>query len=225
MPPLQRVVSMAGLLHLFRVDGLKRRKRMRRLSVILQTRTAKSCLLGLWHTWLTLLCLSRDPRVIRILANTDYWLFILLDPRYKENFSSLIPVVERSRKMVQYQKVLVEKLLQKFAADNAGSRVCGSLGNRGGETRGTHSSSNRGRGIISKTWDSLMTPCEYPHPDARPSVTRREKFWKMVKEYVADRVSVPNDPSVPYYRVSKLDTWHELALYTLEVLACLAASI
>ena len=48
----------------------------------------------------------------------------------------------------------------------------------------------------------------------------------MVKEYIADRVSVLNDPSVPYnYLVSKLDMWHELALYALKVLACPAASV
>ncbi|MDZ7811768.1 MAG: hypothetical protein U5L74_01025, partial [Ideonella sp.] len=36
-------------------------------------------------------CLSRDPRIRNILANSDYWGFTLLDPRYKENFSTLIP--------------------------------------------------------------------------------------------------------------------------------------
>ena len=60
-------------------------------------------------------CLSYDLRVIRILDNTDYWMFTLLDPRYKENFSSLIPLVERTSKMVQYQNILVEKLIQKFS--------------------------------------------------------------------------------------------------------------
>ncbi|KAG9462248.1 hypothetical protein GDO78_014566 [Eleutherodactylus coqui] len=38
--------------------------------------------------------LSRDPRVRRILANTDYWVYTLLNPRYKENLSTLIPEEE-----------------------------------------------------------------------------------------------------------------------------------
>ncbi|XP_069814432.1 olfactory receptor 5I1-like [Dendropsophus ebraccatus] len=40
--------------------------------------------------------LSRDPRVQNIFANNDYWVFTLLDSRYKQNFSTLIPVEERS---------------------------------------------------------------------------------------------------------------------------------
>ena len=89
--------------------------------------------------------------------------------------------------MVQYQKVLVEKLLQTFPADNVAGRIRSSLGNRGGETRGAHSSSNRGRATLSKAWESFMTPRQHPLPDALPSVTRREKFWKMVKEYVTGK--------------------------------------
>ena len=100
-------------------------------------------------------------------------------------------------KMVQYQKVLVEKLVQKFPSGNAGGRVHSSLGNRGGETRGTHSSSNRGRATLSKSWDSFMTLRQHPHPDARPTVTKRKTFLKIVKKYIADRVSVLSDPSVP----------------------------
>ncbi|CAJ0968197.1 unnamed protein product [Ranitomeya imitator] len=48
----------------------------------------------------------------------------------------------------------------------------------------------------------------------------------MLREYLADHTNVLRDSSVPFnYWVSKLDTWHELTLYTLEVLACPAASV
>ena len=45
------------------------------------------------------------------------------------DFSSLIPVVERTSKTVQYQKVLVDRLLQNFPSDNAAARVRTFLGN------------------------------------------------------------------------------------------------
>ncbi|KAM4044875.1 zinc finger BED domain-containing protein 6-like isoform 1-T2 [Anomaloglossus baeobatrachus] len=171
-------------------------------------------------------CLSNDARVVRILANTDYWLFTLLDPRYKENFPSLLPAAERATKMVQYQKALVEQLLQKFPSDNADGRGHTSLGTQGGKTKQTHTRSTRGRGILSKVWDNFIRPSQGPGPDVPVSLTRREKFWKMVKEYLADCGSILRDSSVPYnYWVSKLDTWHELSLYALEVLACPAASV
>ncbi|CAN2388245.1 hypothetical protein PRIEUP_LOCUS14971, partial [Pristimantis euphronides] len=169
-------------------------------------------------------CLSQDPRVRRILANTDYWLFTLLDPRYKENFTSLFPEGERASRMQKYQKALVDKLLGQFPADNASGRS--SLDHQGQEVRGTHTRYNRGRGTLSKVWDSFIRPSKLTGPEARGSLSRREKFWKMVKEYLSDRTSILRDSSVPYnYWVSKLDKWHELSLYVMEVLACPATSV
>ncbi|XP_069815317.1 zinc finger BED domain-containing protein 6-like [Dendropsophus ebraccatus] len=171
-------------------------------------------------------CLSRDPRFIRILANTDYWLFTLLDPRYKENFTSLIPEEERSTRVMQYHQALVEKLIQYFPSDNDSSRGLSCVGQRRRDMRGTGSMSNTGRGVLSKVWDMFMTSPQEYSTIAQPRITRREKFWKMVMEYVADHTIVLRDPSAPFnYWVSKLDTWHELALYALEVLACPAASV
>ncbi|KAG8591801.1 hypothetical protein GDO81_000309 [Engystomops pustulosus] len=61
-------------------------------------------------------------------------------------------------------------------------------------------------------------------PQSRQS--RADLYRKMLREYVADHTIVLNDHKAPYYYwVSKLDMWHELALYALEVLACPAASV
>ncbi|XP_066454148.1 vitamin D3 hydroxylase-associated protein-like isoform X3 [Eleutherodactylus coqui] len=56
-------------------------------------------------------CLSCDPRVARILATTDYWVYTLLDPRYKENLPTLIPEEERGSRVLLYHRTLADKLM------------------------------------------------------------------------------------------------------------------
>ncbi|CAJ0952386.1 unnamed protein product [Ranitomeya imitator] len=149
-----------------------------------------------------------------------------VDPRYKENFQSLLPEAERCTKMLKYHRALLAELLRKFPCENAGSRCKSLLYNQGLQARETEVQSSSRRGTMAKFWDSFLRPSHRGGTEARGAVTRSAMFGKMVREYLADRTNILRDSSVPFnYWVSKLDMWHELALYALEVLACPPASV
>ena len=59
-------------------------------------------------------CLHNDSRVAHILTCADYWVATLLDPRYKDNVPTLLPALERDRKMHEYKRTLVKALLRAF---------------------------------------------------------------------------------------------------------------
>ncbi|KAG8542881.1 hypothetical protein GDO81_025918 [Engystomops pustulosus] len=171
-------------------------------------------------------CLSRDPRVQRIYSSTDYWVFTLLDPRYKQNLPTLIPGEERSVRMHEYQQALVHKLKQYFPSDSASGRVRSSAGQVARESRRAGSLSSTGKGTLYKAFASFMSPQQDTVTCPQSRQSRADLYRKMGREYVADHTIVLNDHTAPYnYWVSKLDMWHELALYALEVLACPAASV
>ncbi|KAG8591628.1 hypothetical protein GDO81_000242 [Engystomops pustulosus] len=82
------------------------------------------------------------------------------------------------------------------------------------------------RGKLYKAFASFMSPQQDTVTCPQSRQSRADLYRKMVREYVADHTIVLNDHTAPYnYWVSKLDMWHELALYALEVLACPAASV
>ncbi|KAM4019234.1 zinc finger BED domain-containing protein 6-like [Anomaloglossus baeobatrachus] len=175
-----------------------------------------------------LVCLHNDLRVARIVSSADYWLATLLDPRYKDNVPSLLPSVERDRKMREFKLTLVESLLTAFPPDSEDS---GKEQGRGGEGSGPNSwstgTTSEGRVIMAEMWNTFFSTPQDPEPSSDSiCINRRQRFSNMVEEYVSTRVQVPSDGSAPFnFWVSKLDTWPELALYSLEVLACPAASV
>ncbi|CAN2391513.1 hypothetical protein PRIEUP_LOCUS1553 [Pristimantis euphronides] len=204
LPALQRVVPTTATSHPFSMDRLKRRGRRRRgrmkrrWRVVVQMGTGKSCLLEFWDTWLTI-CPTAFHRTLALDA---FWPTLITGcspfstRAYKEKFTSLLPEGEQATRMQKYQKALVDKLVGQFRADKASGR--GSLDNQGQEARETHTRCDRGRGMLSKVWDSFIRPSKPTGPEAQGSLSRREKFWKMVKEYLSDRTSVLRDSSVPY---------------------------
>ncbi|KAG8584060.1 hypothetical protein GDO81_008664 [Engystomops pustulosus] len=164
---------------------------------------------------------SEFLRVQRIYSSTDYWVFTLLDPRYKQNLSTLIPREERSVRMHEYQQALVHKLKQYFPSDSASGRGRTSAGQVARESRRAGNLSSTGRGTLYKAFASFMSPQQGTVTCPQSRQSRADLYRKMVREYVADHTIVLNDHTTPYnYWVSKLDMWHELALYALEVLAC-----
>ncbi|XP_073501669.1 uncharacterized protein CFAP410 isoform X1 [Phyllobates terribilis] len=121
----------------------------------------------------------------------------------------------------EQEKALVAELFKKLPSENADGRGHSSLDNQGVHARETQMQSSRGSGTLSKFWDSFLRPSRRTGPEAQGTLPKREKFRKIVREYLADRTNVLRDSSVPYnYWVSKLDTWHERSLYALEILAC-----
>ncbi|KAM3929597.1 ubiquitin carboxyl-terminal hydrolase MINDY-3 isoform 1-T1 [Leptodactylus fuscus] len=166
-------------------------------------------------------CFSSDKRIVQILESNQYWIFAILDPRYKNNISSFIPVEGRANRMSDCYKQLVQNMMEMFPSTLAGSTQESSSKRLTTATRSTPT-----RGTLSKVWDTLMAPPRQPTATEGPSDTRREKYGRMLREYLADDSPVLSDPSAPYtYWVSKLDVWLELALYALEILSCPAASV
>jgi len=166
-------------------------------------------------------CFCQDTRVARILENKVYWVFALLDPRYKENVSSFIPVEERTNRLLEYQRELIQNLMEIFPPSIAGGRE-----ERVSQSPTTTIRATASKGTLSKVWDTFMAPPRATSITAGPATSRRDKYRRMLREYLADRTPVLPDPSASYtYWVSKLDTWLELSLYALEVLACPAASV
>ncbi|KAG8558681.1 hypothetical protein GDO81_017102 [Engystomops pustulosus] len=171
-------------------------------------------------------CLSCDPCVQRIFSSTDYWVFTLLDPRYKQNLSTLIPVEESSMRVHEYQQALVHKLKQSFPSDTVSGRGRTFAGQVARESRRAGSLSSTGRGTLYKAFASFMSPQQDTVTCPQSRQSRGDLYRKMVREYVADHTIVLNDHTAPYnYWVSRLDMWPQLALYALEVLACPAASV
>ncbi|KAM4019235.1 zinc finger BED domain-containing protein 6-like [Anomaloglossus baeobatrachus] len=175
-----------------------------------------------------LVCLHNDQRVARIVSSADYWVATLLDPRYKDNVPSLLPSVERDRKMREFKLTLVESLLTAFPPDSGDS---GKEQGRGGEGSGPNNwstgTTSEGRVIMAEMWNTFFSTPQDPEPPSDSiCINRRQRFSNMVEEYLSTHVQVPSDGSAPFnFWVSKLDTWPELALYALEVLACPAASV
>ncbi|KAG8551656.1 hypothetical protein GDO81_004203 [Engystomops pustulosus] len=133
---------------------------------------------------------------------------------------------ERSVRMHEYQQALVHKLKQYFPSDSASGRVRSSAGQVARESRRAGSLSSTGKGTLYKAFASFMSPQQDTVTCPQSRQSRADLYRKMVREYVADHTIVLNDHTAPYnYWVSKLDMWHELALYALEVLACPAASV
>ncbi|KAM4044406.1 zinc finger BED domain-containing protein 4-like [Anomaloglossus baeobatrachus] len=168
-----------------------------------------------------LLCLHNDRRVARILTSAKYWVATMLDPRYKDNVPSLLPSLERDNKMCDYKRTLVDALMTAFPADAGGSA----------ESQGRGASRQRSCGIASTTrvsmdvfWRKfLLNPAP---PCATVPNIRQQRFHNMVEEYMSTHLHILTDGSAPFnFWASKLDTWPELALYALEVLACPAASV
>ncbi|KAM4047913.1 zinc finger BED domain-containing protein 4-like isoform 1-T2 [Anomaloglossus baeobatrachus] len=165
-----------------------------------------------------LICLRNDCRVAQILTSANYWVSTLLDPRYKDNLPSLLPSLERDNKMHEYKHTLVDALMTAFPPDTGGSVKA--------QGRGASQQHNWGnsRVNIDSIWKKFMNT---PKPSGLPcGISRRQRFHNMVEEYMSTYLHVVTDGSAPFnFWVSKLDTWPELALYALEVLACPAASV
>ncbi|XP_075178562.1 zinc finger BED domain-containing protein 6-like [Anomaloglossus baeobatrachus] len=175
-----------------------------------------------------LVCLHNDQRVTRIVTSADYWVATLLDPRYKDNVPSLLRSVERDRKMREFKLTLVESLLTAFPPDSEDS---GKEQGRGGEGSGPNSwstgTTSKGRFSMAKMWNTFLSTPQDPEPRSNSiRISRKQRFNNMVEDYVSSSIQVLSDGSAPFnFWVSKLDTWPELALYALEVLACPAASV
>ncbi|XP_071995959.1 zinc finger BED domain-containing protein 6-like [Engystomops pustulosus] len=169
-------------------------------------------------------CLRNDPRVARIVSSADYWVATLLDPRYKDKITSLIAPLKYERKMREYKCTLVEALLAKFPSSTE-TLVTAQEG--GGSQQPSRSTSINSGGRISMAamWDTIFNSPQTPPPLDTAHNTRRQTVTYMTEEYLSTRPLVQNNGSFPFnFWVSKLDTWPELALYALEVLACPAAS-
>ena len=80
-------------------------------------------------------CLRNDFRIAHILTCADYWVATLLDHRYKDNVPSLIPSLERDRKMRDYRRTLVDALLRAFPTDAGGQVEAQGEGRGGGRGR------------------------------------------------------------------------------------------
>ena len=173
-------------------------------------------------------CLRNDSRVAHILTCADYWVATLLDPRYKDNVPTLLPALERDRKMREYKRTLVDALLRAFP-NVTGEQVEGQGrgGARGRQRSFVTASSSEGRVSMAEMWKSFVSTPQInaPPPDTE-RVSRRQHFTNMVEQYVCTSLHVLTDGSAPFnFWVSKLSTWPELACYALEVLSCPAASV
>ncbi|KAM4032307.1 zinc finger BED domain-containing protein 6-like isoform 2-T2 [Anomaloglossus baeobatrachus] len=165
-----------------------------------------------------LLCLHNDCRVAQILTSNYYWVATLLDPRYKDHVPLLLSSLERDSKMREYKRTLVDALLTAFPPDTGGSVKAKGRG------RGVRCQRNWGTRRVSMDtfWKRFVSrpPCDMA------SISKRQRFHHMVEEYMSTHLHEVTDGSDPFtFWVSKLDTWPELALYALEVLACPAASV
>ncbi|CAJ0944339.1 unnamed protein product [Ranitomeya imitator] len=56
-------------------------------------------------------CLRNDRRIAHILNTADYWVYTLLDPRYRDNLQSLITPLNQERKMREYPDTLVHSIV------------------------------------------------------------------------------------------------------------------
>ncbi|XP_073415609.1 zinc finger BED domain-containing protein 4-like [Dendrobates tinctorius] len=174
-----------------------------------------------------LLCLRNDRRVARIITSDDYWVATLLDPRYKDNVPSLLPSPEWDCKMQEYKSMLVDALLMAFPPDSGGSVEEQGRGERGNRqcSWGTSPTSG-GRISIAEMWKTFLSMPHLLPPSDMVRISRKQRFNNMVEDYMSTHLHVLSDGSAPFnFWVSKLDTWPELALYALEVLACPAGSV
>lgn len=175
-------------------------------------------------------CLRNDSRVAHILTCADYWVATLLDPRYKDNVPTLLPALERDRKMREYKRTLVDALLRAFpnvTGEQVEAQGQGRGGARGRQGSCVTASSSEGRVSMAEMWKTFVNTPQLtaPPPDTQ-RVSRRQHFTNMVEQYVCTPLHVLTDGSAPFnFWVSKLSTWPELAFYALEVLACPAASV
>ncbi|CAJ0950931.1 unnamed protein product [Ranitomeya imitator] len=65
--------------------------------------------------------LKRDPRIIKMMTDDDYWLACLLDPRYKGKLQNIMPHENLEQILATKQSTLVDRLIQAFPAHSDGS--------------------------------------------------------------------------------------------------------
>ncbi|XP_077111455.1 zinc finger BED domain-containing protein 6-like isoform X1 [Ranitomeya variabilis] len=177
-------------------------------------------------------CLRNDRCIAHILNTADYWVYTLLDPRYRDNLQSLITPLNRERKMREYQDTLVNSIIFSSPSESrAASALQSSSVRRGSGGSSAHrgsriSTSAQGKTGMAQLWHSFVCPPHMSTPSQTAPVSRRQRFSQMVTDYMSCPLTVLPDGSSPFkFWVSKLDTWPELSQYALEVLACPAASV
>ncbi|CAJ0931698.1 unnamed protein product [Ranitomeya imitator] len=64
--------------------------------------------------------LKRDPRIIKMMTDDDYWLACLLDPRCKGKLQNIMSHENLEQILATKQATLVDRLIQAFPAHSAG---------------------------------------------------------------------------------------------------------
>ncbi|KAM3910054.1 zinc finger BED domain-containing protein 6-like [Leptodactylus fuscus] len=175
-------------------------------------------------------CLHTDKHSISIKQKDEYWIAVLLDPRYKSKMGEFFPASQREEKLAYYQDRLSTQLAAAFRETTA-SRLPGqetSVRSQSSSAVSTTAPSSR-RKISSSQysiWNMMnqkfFTSQRQPAPQ---QLTDTHRLHNQVQSYL-DCSFTPEDNFDPMeFWASKLDKWQELAQFAMGVLSCPASSV